>query len=139
MMDSKETEKRIIELEKRWRSKEKPSKLQRISVLPEHWLYEEIIDCFSDPDTELNIMVGIYRVKRRAVISGGSSPQSSEVRMIVRLSAWWTSGLTARPPAAAGTASGRCPPHRQRRYARFYGRHLYSRYIKEAANGRYIS
>jgi len=27
----------------------------------ENWMYEEIIDCFADgPDTELNIMVGIY-------------------------------------------------------------------------------
>jgi hypothetical protein len=30
----------------------------------EHWMYEELIDCFSDrPDTMLNIMVGIFEGK----------------------------------------------------------------------------
>ncbi|MFC1920330.1 nuclear transport factor 2 family protein [Chloroflexota bacterium] len=40
----------------------------------QHWMYEEIIDCFSDrPDTVLNILVGIYTGKEgiRRYFSGG--------------------------------------------------------------------
>jgi len=40
----------------------------------EHWMYEELIDCFSDrPDTVLNIVLGIYIGKEgiRRYFSGG--------------------------------------------------------------------
>jgi hypothetical protein len=94
-MDSKETEKRIIELEKKvsvLRDVEDIKKLQRTyGFYLEHWLYEEIIDCFSDsPDTELNIMVGIYRGKegiRRYFTGEAARSANPEVlHMIMQLS-----------------------------------------------------
>jgi hypothetical protein len=67
-MDSKETEKRINELEKKvalLQDMEDIKKLQRsYGYFLEHWMYQEVIDCFSDrPDTVLNIMVGIFQGK----------------------------------------------------------------------------
>jgi hypothetical protein len=61
----KETEKRIKELEKKVSILEDIEAIQRLQrsygYYLEHWMYDEIIDCFADaPDTELNIMVGIY-------------------------------------------------------------------------------
>jgi hypothetical protein len=94
-MDSKETDKRIIELEKKvavLQDVEEIKKLQRsYGYYLEHWMYEEIIDCFSDsPDTELNIMVGIYQGKEgiRRYFTGeaarGANPEV--LHMIMQLS-----------------------------------------------------
>ncbi len=67
-MNSKEMEARIKELESQvrvLRDLEDIRRLQRsYGFYLEHWMYEELIDCFSDsPDTELNIMVGIFKGK----------------------------------------------------------------------------
>jgi hypothetical protein len=64
-MDTKEIESRIKELENKVRTLEDLEAIKRLQrsfgYYLEHWMYEEILDCFSDsPDTELNIMVGIY-------------------------------------------------------------------------------
>jgi len=94
-MDSKETDKRIIELEKKVAALEDLQaimKLQRTyGFYLEHWMYEEIIDCFSDsPDTELNIMVGIYRGKEgiRRYFSGekARSMNPEVLHLIMQLS-----------------------------------------------------
>ena len=68
-MDVKEMEKKIKELEKKVAvldDLEGIRKLQRsYGFYIEHWMYEEIIDCFSDrPDTRLNINVGIFEGKQ---------------------------------------------------------------------------
>ncbi len=64
-MNAKETEARIKELEKKvaiLQDLEEIKRLQRsYGYYLEHWMYEEVIDCFSQsPDTVLNIMVGIF-------------------------------------------------------------------------------
>jgi len=64
-MDSKDTEKRIKELEKKVDVLEDLEAIKRLQrsygYYLEHWMWEEVIDCFSDrPDTTLNIMVGIF-------------------------------------------------------------------------------
>ena len=64
-MDAKQVEKRIKELEKKvsvLQDLEEIKRLQRsYGYYLEHWMYEEVIDCFSQsPDTVLNIMVGIF-------------------------------------------------------------------------------
>jgi hypothetical protein len=64
-MDPKETEKRIKELEKKVQVLQDLEDLKRLQrtygYYLEHWMYEELIDLFSDkPDTTLNIMVGIF-------------------------------------------------------------------------------
>jgi hypothetical protein len=61
----KETKERILQLEKKVAVLEDIEAIQRLQksygYYLEHWMYSEIIDCFSDaPDTELNIKVGIY-------------------------------------------------------------------------------
>jgi hypothetical protein len=65
---SKELEARVRELEKKVAvldDFEAKKRLQRsYGYYLEHWMYEEIIDCFADnPDTVLNIMVGIFEGK----------------------------------------------------------------------------
>jgi hypothetical protein len=67
-MNSKEMEKRIIELEKEvgiLRDIEDIQRLQKsYGYYIQHWLYEEIIDLFADgKDTMLNIMAGIFEGK----------------------------------------------------------------------------
>lgn len=64
-MKTREVEAKIKELENKVRileDMEAIKKLQRsYGYYLEHWMYEEIIDCFADsPDTELNILVGVY-------------------------------------------------------------------------------
>jgi hypothetical protein len=64
-MDIKEIEARLKDLENKVRildDLEAIKKLQRsYGYYIEHWMYKEIIDCFSDsPDAELNILVGVY-------------------------------------------------------------------------------
>lgn len=85
-MESKDIEKRIKELEKKvqvLQDLEDIKRLQRTyGYYLEHWMYEEIIDLFSDrPDTTLNIMVGIFLGKEgiRRYFAGekarGSDPE----------------------------------------------------------------
>ena len=67
-MNTREIESKIEELEakvKLFQDLEDIKRLQRCyGFYLEHWMYEELIDCFADrPDTELNIMVGIYKGK----------------------------------------------------------------------------
>jgi hypothetical protein len=62
---NKEIEARIKELEKKVAILEDIEAIKRLQrsygYYLEHWMYEEVIDCFSDsPDTVLNIMVGIF-------------------------------------------------------------------------------
>ncbi len=64
-MDEKEMEARIKELEKRVGTLQDLEEIQRLQraygYYLEHWMYEEVIDCFADsPDTVLNLMAGIY-------------------------------------------------------------------------------
>jgi hypothetical protein len=64
-MDTKEMEARIIELEKKVRTLQDLEEIKRLQraygYYLEHWMYEEVIDCFADsPDTVLNLIVGIY-------------------------------------------------------------------------------
>jgi len=64
-MDAKQVEKRIKELEKKVAALQDLEEIQRLQrtygYYLEHWMYEEVIDLFSDsPDTVLNIMVGIF-------------------------------------------------------------------------------
>ncbi len=64
-MEVKSVEARLSELEKKVRildDLEAIKKLQKYyGYFIEHWMYEDIIDCFADdPDTELNILVGAY-------------------------------------------------------------------------------
>jgi hypothetical protein len=64
-MDAKGLEARIKELENKVKTLEDLEAIKRLQrsfgYYLEHWMYEEILDCFSDsPDTELNILVGIY-------------------------------------------------------------------------------
>jgi hypothetical protein len=67
-MDNQTIEDRLSELENKVRvldDIEAIKKLERYyGYYIEHWMYEDIIDCFSDsPDTELNINVGVYSGK----------------------------------------------------------------------------
>lgn len=67
-MNTKEMEAKIKELDGKVRIFQDLEDIRRLQrsygFYLEHWMYEELIDCFSDrPDTELNIMVGIYRGK----------------------------------------------------------------------------
>jgi hypothetical protein len=67
-MDAKETEKKIKELEKKVAILEDIEGIKRLQrsygYYIEHWMYEELIDCFADsPDTVLNISVGIFEGK----------------------------------------------------------------------------
>ncbi len=67
-MDIQAMEARIKELENKVRILDDLEAIKRLQrsygYYIEHWMYEEIIDLFSDrPDTELNIMVGIYQGK----------------------------------------------------------------------------
>ena len=64
-MEIKDLEARIKELENKvstMQDIEEINRLQRsYGYYLEHWMSEEVIDCFSDsPETELNIMVGTY-------------------------------------------------------------------------------
>jgi len=64
-MDTKEMETRIKELEEKVRVLEDLEAIKRLQrsygYYLEHWMYEEVIDCFSDiPDAVLDIMAGIY-------------------------------------------------------------------------------
>ena len=64
-MDKKEMEEKIKELESKVAVLEDLEAIKRLQrsygYYLEHWMFEEIIDCFADdPDTVLNIMVGIY-------------------------------------------------------------------------------
>jgi hypothetical protein len=64
-MNLEQMEARMKELENKVRildDLEDIKKLQRsYGYYIEHWLYEDLIDCFSDsPETELNILVGVY-------------------------------------------------------------------------------
>ena len=64
-MDIKEMEARIKELEQKVSTIQDIEEINRLQksygYYLEHWMSEEIIDCFSDSaETELNIMVGIY-------------------------------------------------------------------------------
>ena len=61
----KDTAKRIQQLEEMVAILEDIEAIKRLQrsygYYLEHWMYQEVIDCFADaPDTELNIMVGIY-------------------------------------------------------------------------------
>jgi hypothetical protein len=65
VMDIKEMEARLKELENRVRILDHLEAIKRLQrafgYYLEHWMYEEILDLFSDsPEVELNIMVGIY-------------------------------------------------------------------------------
>jgi hypothetical protein len=67
-MNAKEMEAKIKELEGKVAVLEDLEAIKRLQrsygYYLEHWMYEEVIDCFADdPDTELNIMVGIYTGK----------------------------------------------------------------------------
>jgi hypothetical protein len=67
-MDTKEMETRIKELEEKVRVLDDLESIKRLQrsygYYLEHWMYEEVIDCFADaPGTELNIMVGIFLEK----------------------------------------------------------------------------
>jgi hypothetical protein len=64
-MSIKEMEARIKELENKVRILEDLEAIKRLQrafgYYLEHWMYEEILDLFSDsPDVELNILVGVY-------------------------------------------------------------------------------
>ena len=64
-MNSKETEAKIKELEKKVATLQDIEEIQRLQkaygFYLEHWMYQEVIDCFSDsPDTVLNLVAGIY-------------------------------------------------------------------------------
>ncbi len=75
-MDNLEIESRIKELESKVRILEDIEAIKRLQrafgYYLEHWMYEEILDLFSDsPEVELNILVGVYLGKegvRRYVI-----------------------------------------------------------------------
>jgi hypothetical protein len=67
-VNSQEMEKRIKELEKQVEVLRDIEDIQRLQksygYYLQHWMYEEIIDLFSDsPETYLNIMIGIYTGK----------------------------------------------------------------------------
>jgi hypothetical protein len=85
-MDVKSMEKKIKELQKKVAVLEDLEAIKRLQrtygYYLEHWMYEEIIDLFSDrPDTKLNIMVGIFLGKEgvRRYFSGekarGADPE----------------------------------------------------------------
>jgi hypothetical protein len=64
-MDTKAMETKIKELEKKVAILEDLEAIKRLQrsygYYIEHWMYEELIDCFADsPDTVLNISVGIF-------------------------------------------------------------------------------
>jgi SnoaL-like domain len=64
-MDNLEMESRIKELESKVRILEDIEAIKRLQrafgFYLEHWMYEEILDCFSDsPEVMLNILVGVY-------------------------------------------------------------------------------
>jgi hypothetical protein len=64
-MNTREMEAKIKDLENKVKILEDIEAIKRLQksygYYLEHWMYKEIIDCFSDsPDTELNIMVGIF-------------------------------------------------------------------------------
>jgi hypothetical protein len=64
-MDAKTVEKRFIELEKKVATLEDMQAIMRLQraygFYLEHWMYQEVIDCFSDsPDTVLDLLAGIY-------------------------------------------------------------------------------
>ena len=68
-MKAREMELKIQELEKKvtiLEDLEEIKKLQKAyGYYLEHWMYQEIIDCFSDSsDTELNLVVGIFLGKK---------------------------------------------------------------------------
>lgn len=64
-MDAETMEKTIQELRKKVAVLEDLEAIKRLQrtygYYLEHWLYQDIIDCFSDrPDSELNLRVGVY-------------------------------------------------------------------------------
>lgn len=68
-MNAKETEARIKELENKVATLQDLEAIKRLQraygFYLEHWMYEEVIDCFSDsPDTVLNLVAGIYYGKQ---------------------------------------------------------------------------
>jgi hypothetical protein len=94
-MDVKEMEAKIKELENqvgKMKDLEEINRLQKAyGFYLEHWMYDEVIDLFSDsPDTVLNLMVGIFLGKegvRRYFESAREMTQDPEfVHQIMQLS-----------------------------------------------------
>jgi hypothetical protein len=85
-MNAKETEAKIKELKKKVAVLEDIESIQKLQKLYgfylEHWMYEEIIDCFSDsPDAVLNLVAGIYYGKEgiRRYFSGEKARTDPEL------------------------------------------------------------
>jgi hypothetical protein len=117
---NKDIEARVKELEKKVAILDDLEAIKRLQrsygYYLEHWMYEEVIDCFSDsPDTVLNIMVGIFQgkegVKRYFTGEKARSTDPEMLHQIMQLSGvvdigadgqtahgrWYGFGATALP------------------------------------------